>query len=233
MSAEQILTNKTIEKHHVDKKKYPKLIVPTERREHQKIHNILPNDTILSRTMRQYDALTRLIVSMKNWRTAFEKDFGESPDMGLVNIEQRKKQIMKQIENTVRPDRQRTKHIKGFGNRYLAGILAYAHPNKFSSLRKFLFYCGYTQASRKLKRYNRKIKPIVHELVRHVIMCKDEQYYPFYLKVKEDLRQRHPERCKKGIDEMARNRIGTYLLKEVYELFRVENREVIRDSSTS
>lgn len=212
-----------IENHHPDKKHHPKVTVKMSRKEHQRLHEILPKDNPLSRKMRQYDALTKLIVSMKNWRIAFEKDFGESPEMGLVNIEQRKKQIMKQIENTVRPERQRTKHIKGFGARYLAGILAYAHPKRFPSLRKFLFYCGYTQASQKLKRYNRKIKPIVYELSRQVIMNKDKKYYPLYIKFKNDLRQKHPNKNKKAIDQMSRNRLGTYLLKEVYGLFRVDN----------
>jgi len=138
-----------------------------------------------------------------------------------------------EIKRLVRTERQKIKHIKGFGSITLAGILAYAHPHRFTSLRKFLFYCGYTQASCHLKRYSRKIKPIIYQATRFIIMNKDAKYYPFYLKVKDNLRQRDPNNTKKGIDAMARNRLGTYLLKEVYELFRVENREVFTIFSTS
>lgn len=212
-----------IENHHVDREHYPKLTVKTPRKEHQKIHGILPVDTLLSKKMRQYDALTKLIVHMKNWQTSFNKDFGNSPYIGLDGIEKCKQQLMKEICSIVKVERNKVRHIKGFGPRYIAGILAYAHPQRFTSLRKFLFYCGYTQASRKLKKYNRRIKPIMHLLTRQVIMNKDEKYYQVYLKVKDDMRQRHPNKGKGGIDQMARNRLGTYLLKEIYELFRVEN----------
>jgi len=211
------------ENHHPNKETNPRLTVKILRKEHQRLHNILPIDTPLSRKMRQYDALTKLIVTMKNWQKSFQKDFGAGSDVGLDSIEKHKKQLMREIESIVKPERLKIRYIKGFGSRYLAGILAYAHPKRFSSLRKFLFYCGYTEASRKLKKYNRKIKPIIYELNKQVIMNKDKKFYPLYIKFKSDLRQKHPNKNKKAIDQMARNRLGTYLLKEVYELFRVDN----------
>ncbi len=139
---------------------------------------------------------------------------------------------MKEISCSIKVEREKTRHISGFGPRYLAGILAYAHPKRFASLRKFLFYCGYTQASKKLKKYNRKIKPIMYLLVRQVIMRKDTKYYSLYLIFKQHLSQKHPSESKKVIDMMARNRLATYLLKETYELFGAENREVLHFSST-
>jgi hypothetical protein len=226
-------TKEAIENHHVDRKHSPKLKVKMTRKEHQKLHKILPIDTLLSRKMRQYDTLTKLIVTMKNWQTSFTKDFGNSPNIGLETIEKCKQQLMKEIGNIIKIEREKTRHIKGFGPRYLAGILAYAHPTRFSSLRKFLFYCGYTEASRKLKKYNRRIKPIMHLLTTQVIMHKDTKYYSLYLKFKEQLSQRYPNKSKKPIDIMARNRLATYLLKAIYELFRAENREVLHFSQLS
>jgi hypothetical protein len=212
-----------IENHHIDRLHQPKLMVQMTRKEHQKLHNILPIDTPLSKKKRQYDALTKLIVSMKNWQTSFGKEFDDSPYIGIDGVEKCKAEIRKEIVNMIKAEKQKVRHIKGFGSTYLAGILAYAHPNRFASQRKFLFYCGFTEASRKLKKYNRRIKPIMHELTKQIFMHKDQKYYPLYLKFKEDLRQMFPNKSKKAIDMMARNRMGTYLLKETYQIFRVEN----------
>ncbi len=216
----------TTENHHPDKKNKPKETVPIPRREHQKIHGTEPHNTPLSRTMREYDKVNTILVTMKNWSTAYQKDFDKTPEIGLEQAILLKKTLSKELKVLMKDELPKVKHIKGFGVISLAGILAYAHPNRFPSKRKFLFYCGYTQASRKLKRYSRRIKPIMHELSKETIIYKDAKYYPLYIKFKEDLSKRYPERSKKAIDVIARNRIATYLLKEIYELFRVENREV-------
>jgi hypothetical protein len=211
-----------IENHHPDKNTKPRQTIPISRKAHQQLHGIEVHDTPLSRLMRQYDKANTILVTMKNWSRSYQKDFATIPDIGIQHAIMLKKTLTKQLHILMKTQLPKVKHIKGFGPRYLAGILAYAHPNRFPSLRKFLFYCGYTQASRKLKRYNRRIRPIIYRLTRQVIMQKDKEYYPLYLKIKDDLGQCFVLRTKKAIDMMARNRIGTYLLKEVYRLFRVE-----------
>ena len=179
-----------LENHHPDKKNKPKETVPIPHREHQKFHRIEPNDTPLSRIMREYDRVNAIIVTMKNWSTAYQKDFDIAPDIGLEKILQFKKTLTKKLSILVKDELPKVDHIKGIGPRYLAGILAYAHPSRFPSLRKFLFYCGYTQASRTNKNYNRRIKPIMRLLAESVIMHKDTKYYPLYHKVKEELSQK-------------------------------------------
>jgi len=211
----------TTENHHPDKKNKPKETVPILRREHQKIHGTEPHDTPLSRTMRQYDKVNTILVTMKNWSTAYQKDFGEVPDIDVGQTIILKETLAKELKILTKKERRKIKHImhiKGLGSRYLAGILAYAHPSRFPGQRKFLFYCGYTQASGKLKKYNRRIKPIMYNLVGSIIKAKDPKYYGLYLKFKEDAKTRNPNKPKIAIHRIAINRTATFFLKEIYEL---------------
>lgn len=211
----------SIERHHVSYK--PEIIEDIPRRKHQKIHGNIPIDTPLSRKLRQYDAITKLVASMKNWVKAHEKDFGERPDIGLEHAKELKKQLMKEIKEMIKEDLKKVEHIKGLGVRYLAGILAYAHPNRFPSLRKFLFYCGFKQSSRILKKYNHRIPSLVHRIVVKLIMNKDSKYYPLYKQIKKQLAKKNPDYTKAKINGVCMNRVGTLLLKELYGLF---NRKV-------
>jgi len=217
---------KSIENHHPDKKNKPKETVPIPRKTHQKLHGIEPHDTPLSRVMREYDKVNTILVTMKNWSTAYQKDFDKAPDIGLEQTTLLKKTLAKQLQILMKNELLKVKHIKGIGAISLAGILAYAHPSRFPSLRKFLFYCGYPQASKEEKTYCRRIKPIMYNLVGSIIKAKEPKYYNLYLKFKTELNHKCPDKPKKTIDMTARNRTATYLLKEIYELFRVENREV-------
>ena len=196
-----------IEEHHISHS--PDVIIEIPRKEHQAIHNIEPNDSELSRVIRRYDKINQLIVAQKNWLTAFEKDFNEKPDIGIEHSIQLKKELTKEIHNLVKNDLEKI-HIKGLGSRYLAGILAYAHPNRFKSLGKFLCYCGFTNTAHITKKYNRKVKGVVYLLSKSVIKCKNEKYYPMYKMFKES-----------GLNHYkALNRLGTFILKEIYETFR-------------
>jgi hypothetical protein len=164
--------------------------------------------------------LIKLSTMIKNWFHAYRRTFGLNPiNLELKEIEAKKKSILKDVRGMLKEEHKKVKHIKGFGVRYLAGILAYAHPNRFPSLRKFLVYCGYKQSAKVTRKYNRKVCGLVNQLVKSVIMHKDEKYYPLYLKMKGDLAKRCPTYSKKKIDCMARNRVGTFLLKEIYNLF--------------
>ena len=212
----------TTENHHPDKKNKPKETVPIPRREHQKIHGIEPHDTPLSRTMREYDKVNAFLVTMKNWSTAYQKDFDTAPDIGLEKALSLKKSLTKELAVLVKDELPKI-HIKGLSTISLAGILAYAHPSRFPSKRKFLFYCGYTQASLEKKTYCRRIKPIMYNLVGSIIKAKDPKYYALYLQFKEDAKARTPDISKIAIHRIAMNRTATFILKEIYSLFRVEN----------
>jgi hypothetical protein len=212
----------TIENHHPDKKNKPDYTIPIPRKTHQKIHGREPIDTPLSRKMREYDNITKMIISMNNWSIAFEKDFSYNPNISLKQLKSQKEKIIKELQLLLVDEQEKAKQINGFNRITLAGILAYAHPSRFPSLRKFLFYCGYKQSSRELKTYNRRIKPIMHNFVCNRIRAKDPKYYPLYLKMKEDAKIRLPNKSKMGIHQIAINRVATFILKEVYSIWRVE-----------
>lgn len=203
-----------MDEHHISHD--PEITVMIPHREHQEIHNSVPIVSSLSLKMREYDALTKMIVVQKNWLHGFEKDFGYRPDVGLHHFAQLKKQLMKEVKQMVIEDLKKVKHIKGLGVRYLAGLLAYANPKRFRTLHRYLLYCGYKGAYRK---FNRTVKSIVYQIVVQLIMHKDGHYYPLYLKIKEDIRKRFPKYRKIKIDRISKNRLGTFFLKEFYRIF--------------
>lgn len=211
-----------IENHHPDKKNKPTETVSIPHKTHQNLHGISPLDTPLSRKMHEYDKVNTILVSMKNWSIAYQKDFDKTPNIGLEYTSQLKKTLAKELAALVKSELPKVKHIKGFGPCYLAGILAYAHPSRFPSLHKFLFYCGYTMVSRETKKYCRRIKPIMYNLVGSAIKAKDPKYYALYLKLKEDAKTKYPAKSKMKYHMIAINRTATFILKEVYQIWRAE-----------
>jgi len=205
-----------LENHHPDKINQPDYTVAIPHKEHMKLHSINPIYSPLTNKMREYDKVVTIISVMKNWTTGFEKDFDYKPEIHLKELEQLKRSLAKELKFLVKDDLKKI-HIQGLNVVGLSGILAYAHPSRFKSLRKFLFYCGYKQSSRELKHYCRKIKPIMYILVRDIIMNKDEKYYPLYLK--KDAKIRQPEKSKMAIHRIAMNRVATFVLKEVYNIW--------------
>lgn len=207
---------KNLVKHHLFYK--PTMIELIPHREHQEIHGNIPIINELNLKMRQYDKLVKLSVMIKNWTWAYEREFGETPiNLNLEQIEKKKKEMLKKAKPLVKNDLKKVKHIRGLGLRYLAGLLAYAHPNRFPTLHRYLYYCGYTGASKVTKRYNRKVKSLVYQIVKGLIMHRDPVYYQKYLKIKSELSDDYPKHKKDGV---ARNRVGTLLLKEFYRIFK-------------
>jgi len=202
-------------RHHVSYN--PPIVIKIPHRIHQEIHGITPKISDLSLKMRQYDKLVQLSVSIKNWMRAYEREFDEVPiDVGLEIIEAKKKELLKEVEKLIKDKIKKVQHIKGLGVRYLAGLLAYAHPKDFPNVGRYLYYCGYTKASKLTKRYNRKVCGLVFQIVETMIKCKDPKYYPLYLKIKSELPREYPKIKRHRI---AVNRIGTIFLKDFYHLF--------------
>ena len=54
-------------------------------------------------------------------------------------------------------------------------------------------------------------------------MHKNEEFYPFYLKLKADMKARFPEDRKAKVNGKAINRLATFLLKRVYNDLTVES----------
>ena len=211
-----------IENHHVDKKLYPKLTVKMSREEHQKLHHKLPIDTPLAREVRQYTMLTKLISVTKNWRIAYQKQFGESVPIDVSAITRAKSKKRKQIAEMIASDRGKIAIGKGLYLIILATILAFAHPSRFSSCRKFLHYCGYTQSARLSKKYRRDVHSAGFQTAVSLVMRKDPKYYPLYNIIKEQLSAEHPYYPKGKIDGITKNRIATLVFKEIYKSLVVE-----------
>lgn len=212
----------SIVKHHISYKPPIEQLIPLE--EHQKIHGNIPIISDLNLKMRQYDWLVKVSVMLKNWSTAYKRQFGENPiDMGLEKIDMKKKEILKDVRMMIQEDLKKVKHIKGLGVRYLAGILAYGHPSRFSNLHKFLHYCGYKGSAKVSKRYNRKLSSLVHQIAKSLAMHKDPKYYPLFKSIRQQLKKRHPNYSKMKTYRIALNRVGTLFLKEIYHIFHRGN----------
>jgi len=206
-------------KHHISYN--PPVVVVVCQKCHEKIHGNIPVISDLNLKMRQYDMLVKFSVMQRNWFHAFRKTFSLNPiRLDLKQIEKEKRKIMKETKGMLKEELAKVKHIKGMGAVLLAKLLAYAHPSRFPSLRKYLVYCGYKQAAKVTGRYNRRVCGLVRQMVNSVIRYKDQNYYSLYLKIKKDLAERHPDYSKAKIDGMARNRVGTFLLKEIYKIFK-------------
>ena len=168
-----------------------------------------------------YCHLTDLIVSLKNRRRSFERDCGSSPaqvDEALSNLEKEKELSLTAFRKYSCAARKIG--VKGLGVRYLAGILIMAHPARFRSLSAYLAYCGYKGSSKRCQRYNHHVASLYHQLGSSVIIHRDGVFYPLYLRIKGDLKERFPDYRKGRIDSMARNRVATFLAKVIYREFR-------------
>lgn len=211
----------TFEIHHISYE--PEITVDIPLELHHEIHNTSPIRTELTNLMRQYDKLTKLLIMNKNWEKAFRKEFGDTLVVNLEQIQQERKKILRMVKQFLKEDLKKVSHIKGLGGCYLASILAYAHPKRFSSLRKFLCYCGYKEHSFKhTKKYSRKVHSIGFMIAKSVIMKKDPKYYKIYLEIKESLREKHKNKPKIATERMARNRLVTLVFKEIYVIFGQE-----------
>jgi len=233
----------TIENHHPDKLNHPDFTVPTERKVHQKIHSTEPNDSPISINYRQYHKITLILAGMRNYSIGFEKDFDIKPKLDLSFFEIQKRTIAYKLHSLLSKEL-KIIDIKGFGPTNLACILTFAHPNKFPSLRKYLFYCGYTSRNKLTVNYCHRIKPTMYLILDGIMRKKDPKYYPIYIKIKNEwLAKFEDENFVKSFQEahskskiykkfpkkliadgLARNRVSTLILKEVYsKLHEVES----------
>ena len=188
--------------------------------------------------MDKYNSLMKDCAKFKNIKYAFEKKYGKSEvhDNLIKTLESEKQKVLKQVEPLIKNELELVEGIKGVGLRLLAGLLSVADPRRFSSLRDYLNYCGYRDRfyyknpkkgyvkGNFRRHYNGQAHTVTWQIVEGLIMHKDLNYYPFYLKVKRDLTSKHPTYRKCEINSMAINRIATFLLKDIYD--RVNNRRI-------
>ena len=215
-------TQEAIENHHPDKKHEPKLTVRMTRKEHQELHHKLPIDTPLARQVRQYIMLTKIVQVTKNWRIAYKKEFDQDIPIDVSAIVQGKRQKRKQIAEMIIDERQKIPTSKGLRDMLLAKVLAFAHPIRFSTCRRFLHYCGFTQSAKLSKKYRRDVHSTGYQMAVAVVMAKHPKYYPLYKTIKEQLLVKHPNYSKSKVDGMTKTRIATLVLKDIYISLVVE-----------
>ena len=211
-----------IENHHPNRKDFPTLTVSIARKEHQTVHGLLPICTELYNKVRQYDTVVKMIVATKNWCTSYEKDFGEKPAVNVTIFNKLRKSLHDEIYLLATDDLRKVESIMKIPTIYMAKLFAYAHPDRFLTLRKFLHYCGYTATAKISKKYSRKAHATGFQITSYFVMRRHPIYYPLYLKIKQDLIIRFPSYSKMKIDRMARNRVGTILFKDIYHVFYAE-----------
>lgn len=118
--------------------------------------------------------------------------------------------------------------LKGFGPRIWAGVICVADPRHFTSVNGYLKYCGYIDREVLENKFSRDAKLIYWLLTDQIIKQKTEPYRSKYDEVKQAQGELHPDWLDKSgykegrgrIDNIARNRVGTMLAKDVYRIVK-------------
>jgi len=172
----------------------------------------------------KFRRLMKMTTALKNQRQAYQLEFGNSRflETPLKILEKRKKQIIRRASKYVWKEVRELKKIRGLNKRLIVKLLAEAHPKEFPTLSKYLIYCGKKGISRETHKYNHLASGYLYQMATSLIRQKNERYYSFYKKVKKEFREEHPDYSDGKIDGMARNRVATFLLKEIYYTVREE-----------
>lgn len=175
--------------------------------------------------MSVYNQLTKDSVRIQHIIKSFQREFLTEPpplyQTLLSSLEKQKKEILDKTVPLVEDETLLFSHIKGVGKRYIAGLLAVADPRNFKTLSMYLLYCGHKEDSfKKTHKYSRQAKSLVWQMVKQLIMAKDENYYKAYLMFKKYLAEKHPDFSKGKINGMAMNRVGSFLLKEFFDVLK-------------
>lgn len=120
------------------------------------------------------------------------------------------------------------KKIKGFGIRMWAGIICVASPQHFNSVNAYLKYCGYIDRDVLKNKFSRDAKLVYWLLTDQIVKQRTEPYRSKYDEIKQKQGELHPEWLKKSgykegkgrIDNIARNRVGTMLAKDVFRIVK-------------
>ncbi len=175
-------------------------------------------DIHLNSLMSLYLKLTKDCANIKNRQFAYNKEFGEKSEIYceiIKNLGRQKINLLREIQPYVQEDYKKVK-TRGLSIRIVAGLLTCAHPKKFSSLSKYLAYCGYKESSKLNHKFNRTAKTTAWLAVDSFVKLKNPIYKPLYDKIKQDMKTRFPEDSKGKIDGKTKLRVATFFLKNFY-----------------
>ena len=176
-----------------------------------------------------YEKQTRHVVRLKNQQSAYVNEYGEE-DINITEAikvnEKLKKKYQKPLAKYFRHEISLFKDIKGLGERYVFGIMLTANPLDFRTISRYVLYCGLVSKEQSKNKYNHSVLGLFHQITKELIIHKDKKYYPLYLEIKSIITQRHnPEWTKGHIDNAAKNRIATLMVKVFYKRIRNEKNE--------
>ena len=207
-------STKGIEEHHISYNPPVKIFLC--RKHHQEEHNINVIEGELTEIMRQYRMYNKMVVSLKNWKKAWNKQFTDLEDSSIddmiIGLESKKKVLLKEAKYVLGDKVRLCNNWKGVGIRYLAGLLAFAQPSRFPSLWKFLYYCVYKEIAKKNKNYSHYMCSLSYEIANSLIRSKNDKFYPLYLEIKEGFKDERTIVAHRK----ALNRIATLFLKDFY-----------------
>ena len=182
-----------------------------------------------------YEKQTQHVARLKNQQSAYKDEYGEEStdiDKVLKINEKIKKRYHKVLAKYFKHEISLFKDTKGLGERYVFGLMLTANPLDFKTITRYLMYCGSVSKEQTKNKYSRSTKSLFYQIVEELIQHKDKKYYPLYLKIKTPLAEKHnPEWTKGHIDNVARNRIATFVAKEFYG--RIKNEKHIQISLSS
>lgn len=192
------------------------------------------DDVRLEFIMGKFAQLEKVTTRLKNQQKAAEREYGKIDiyDKTILMYEEEKNKIIDSAMPLMSPEYRRVKHIKGVGPRLTAKFLAQCHPRDFSTLSKWLMYCGYKGCvlprwkKGKGRRPNYQAKSILYLMAVGTMTSRDRTYRPIYDQCKERYEKERPEfknedgTFKKGkrghLHGMALNRVATQIAKEFW-----------------
>lgn len=215
-----------MEEHHTSYK--PPIKVDTCRKCHKKIHGNEVIEDELTLVMRQYNALIKLGTGLKNRKESWEKEFEEFQiplyNEFLDSIEKEKKTLLKEAELVMGKEYFNLQNKwKGIGPVIIAQLLAFAHPERFPSLRRYLYYCGRKEVAKENKNYSRIASTVAYQAAEGLLRGRNEKYRKLYDEIKEAITEEHREALeakkagtKAKIHGKTLNRLSTLWLKDFY-----------------
>jgi len=144
-------------------------------------------------------------------------------DIGIDTLKASENSCLKKIVKLAPPVPQSLK-IRGLGPRLWAGIYITANPASFTTLSRYLRYCGLVDKEQLGTRWNRHARMLYHLLAEGIMKQRDEKFRPVYDRCKADIAARYPEYTKLHIHNGALNRTATFLAKEIYS----QNKKAIK-----
>lgn len=149
-------------------------------------------------------------------------------ELALEQLAPKHNGLLKEIDLLApKPPAQLTK-IKGFGTRIWAGIICVANPQHSNSVNGYLKYCGYIDREVLKGNFSHNAKLVYWLLADQIIKQRTEPYRSKYDEIKQAQGELHPDWLDKSgykegrgrIDNIARNRVGTMLAKDVYRIVK-------------